>query len=139
MWIEKKCNTGNPFCNYIGKSKTSYYAHIKTCKAIMSDYTKTAGFTTLNRMIEKSSLIEAIYKGSVTEEQMKIRQSISVFEAQKKEVDKKYQEFKDKAVTVREIKRIINKVDEEDSQSSSRENSGAPPSKKQKEEGNISE
>jgi hypothetical protein len=105
----------------------------------MNDYTKTAGFATLKRMIEKPSLVEAIYKGSVTEEQMKIRHSISVFETQKKDVDKLYQEFKDKAVTVRDIKRIINKVDDEDSQSSSRENSGAPPSKKQKEAGNLSE
>ncbi|MFN9905247.1 MAG: hypothetical protein ACK56F_03855 [bacterium] len=88
-------------------------------------------------MIEKPSLVEAIYKGSVTEDQMKIRQSILVFETQKKEVDKVHQEFKDKADKVRDIKRIINKVDEEDSQSSSRENSGAPPSKKQKEAGNI--
>jgi hypothetical protein len=132
MWTDKKCDTGNIFCNYIAKSKPRYYGHIKTCKAIMSDYTKSLGFTTLNRMIKKptSKNIRAIYEGAVDEEQQKIRQSIAIFETQKKELDEKYLEFKAKAVTMKEIKKIINAIDEEDSQSTS-----PPPPKKQREEG----
>ena len=83
-------------------------------------------------MIKKptSKNIRAIYEGAVDEEQQKIRQSIAIFETQKKELDEKYLEFKAKAVTMKEIKKIINAIDEEDSQSTS-----PPPPKKQREEG----
>jgi hypothetical protein len=135
MWTEKKCDTGNLLCNYIGKSKPSYYAHIKICKAIMNDYTKSPGIANLNRMFERPTAknVRAIYEGAVDEERAKIRQSIAIFETQKKELDKKYLEFKEKATTLKGMKKVMNEVDDEDYQSSSPR--GSPPSKKQKEEG----